>query len=245
MLRLDGVTIQAGTFRVDDLDLHVPQAEYFVLMGPTGSGKSLLVKAVCGLLRPRRGAVWIDGRDVTGLEPRRRRVGYVSQDCDLFPHLPVARNITFGLCRQGRSHRTALRAVAPLVDMLGLGGLLGRRTPNLSGGERQKVALARALATRPKVLLLDEPVSALDEPTRREICGELRRVQREFGVATLHVCHSLEETALVADRVGILIEGRLVQTGSLPDMIARPADAAVARLLNVPAGQSPPGPNAR
>ena len=245
MLRLDGVTIQAGAFRVVDVALHVPEGEYFVLMGPTGSGKSLLVKAVCGLLRPRRGAVWIDGTNVTRLEPRRRRVGYVSQDCDLFPHLRVARNITFGLCRRGRSHRAALRAVGPLVDMLGLGPLLNRRTPNLSGGERQKVALARALATRPKVLLLDEPVSALDEPTRREICRELRRVQRQFGVSTLHVCHSLEETALVADRVGILIEGRLAQTGTLPDLTARPANDAVARLLNVPAAQSPPGPNAR
>lgn len=233
MLRVERLCLQAGAFRIRDVSLRVESGTYFVLMGPTGSGKTLLLKCLCGLIRPAAGRILVDGRDVTGLEPRRRHIGYVPQDCALFPHMSVAKNITFSLRARGMRHRAALRQVRELIDTLEIARLLDRRTGGLSGGERQKVAVARALAATPKLLLLDEPVSSLDEPTRRETCTTLRRTQRALGISTLHVCHNLEEARSVSDRIGVMAGGRLVQTGPLAELLARPATAAVERLLNV------------
>lgn len=233
MIALKNLSLRAGRFLVEDVSLSLANAEYFVLMGPTGAGKTLLVKCICGLIRPFRGSVLLDGRDVTRLQPRLRRIGYVPQDCGLFPHLSVAANITFSLRARGISRRRAIDKVAPLVEMLSLGPLLQRGTRDLSGGERQKVALARALAAQPKAILLDEPVSALDEPTRREVCQELSRVQRRFGVTTIHVCHSTAEAESVADRIGIIHAGRLIQTGTMEQLTASPANETVSRLLSV------------
>jgi len=202
-------------------------------MGPTGSGKSLMIKSICGLARLKAGKVLLDGRDVTDLPARKRRVGYVPQDSGLFPHLNVERNIAFPLgLAQRRSARRGKR-VWPVAASLGIEHLLARRTPTLSGGERQKVALARALVARPKLLVLDEPVSALDEPTRRETCELLLRVQRQYKLTTLHICHSRSEAQQVADRVGVLSAGKLAQVGRLDRIAAAPANEAVARLLNV------------
>lgn len=233
MLSINNLCLRAGDFRVRNVALEVGASEYFVLMGRTGSGKSLLVKAVCGLIRAESGRVLIDDRDVTDDEPRRRRVGYVPQDSGLFPHLNVEGNLVFSLKARGMRRARAVGKVAPIVESLGIGDLLKRSTVNLSGGETQKVALGRALASDPVLLVLDEPVSALDEPTRREICAVLRRVQRQFGVATIHVCHSLAEARSVADRVGIMHAGRIVQTGEIDELAANPANDAVARLVNV------------
>jgi len=231
MLQAIHLHLRAGAFRVEDVSLSIAEGEYFVLMGPTGSGKSLLAKALCGLRRLESGTIGIDGRDVTRLEPRRRAIGYLPQSCALFPHERVARNVTFAGRVRGQSHRKALAAARPVIEMLGIADLMSRRTGSLSGGERQKVALARALTARPKVLILDEPLSALDEPTRREIAGELRHVQRALHVATLHICHSIQEAETLADRVGIMHGGKLVQAGPLDVLRQEPADAAVTRLL--------------
>lgn len=233
MIRIDRLRLRAGNFELDDVTLHVRPGEYFVLMGPTGSGKSLTIKAVSGLLRPSAGRIVIDGLDVTRLEPRDRAVGYMPQDCGLFPHLSVARNIAYSLGVVGASLASAIRVLSPLIDMLGIGHLLARKPRNLSGGEMQKVALARALAARPKVLLLDEPVSALDEPTRRGVCSDLRAVQQRLGISTIHVCHSLEEARSVADRVGVMQQGRILQCGAIQELSAAPASEQVARLMNV------------
>jgi ABC-type sugar transport system ATPase subunit len=238
MLNVQNLGFRVGGFELHDVCLHVEPAEYFVLMGATGSGKSLLIKSICGLLRAKSGRIMIDGRDVTELPPRLRNVGYVPQDSCLLPHLNVLRNVTFAMEVAGRSKKDAAEEIAPIVESLSIGALLERSTVNLSGGERQKVALARALASKPKLLLLDEPVSALDEPTRREICTVLRRVQREFGVATIHVCHSRTEAAAVHDRVGVMSQGRLVQVGPLDELTDNPADPAVRRLLCPPADET-------
>ena len=238
MLKVRNLGLRVGSFELRDVCLNVQPREYFVLMGATGSGKSLLVKSICGLIRAGAGRITIGERDVTGLPPRSRGVGYVPQDSCLMPHLNVLRNVTFALEVAGLSKKHAAGEIGPIVESLGIGGLLNRSTVNLSGGERQKVALARALASKPKLLLLDEPVSALDEPTRREICSVLGRVQREFGVATIHVCHSRQEAHAVHDRVGIMSEGRLVQTGSLDELTDNPADDAVRRLLCPPADKT-------
>jgi len=234
VLKVRNLRFSVGSFELHDVCLHVRDWEYFVLMGATGSGKSLLIKSICGLTRATAGRIMIGWRDVTDLPPRLRGVGYVPQDSCLMPHLNVLRNVTFALEVAGLSKKHAAEEIAPIVESLGIGGLLNRSTVNLSGGERQKVALARALASKPQLLVLDEPVSALDEPTRREICAVLRRVQREFSVTTIHVCHSRQEAHAVHDRVGIMSEGRLVQTGTLDELADNPADAAVRRLLCPP-----------
>ena len=233
MIRVRGLSFRAGDFAVQGVDLDVPAGQYFVLLGPNGSGKTLLIMCLSGLLRARTGAIHIGGREVTRLEPRLRGVGYVPQDYGLFPHLNVARNVTFALVARGTPHREALRRVAPLVETLDLGRLMDHWPRTLSGGERQKVALARALATRPKALLLDEPTSALDGPTRTEVLAQLRRLQADLGVTTLHVCHNLQEARAVAQRAGVMIAGRLVQTGPIEDLVRDPATPDVARLLEV------------
>jgi len=233
MLRADRVSLRVGEFDLRDISLEIAPSEYFVLMGPTGSGKSLFVKSICGLMRPDRGYIFIDGQNITDLEPRYRNIGYVPQHCALFPHMTVAKNITFALRLKGIRHATALEQLAALIEPLGLRPLLGRSVTNLSGGERQKVAVARALAVEPKLLVLDEPVSALDEPTRHEVCLELRTLQRSLHIPTIHICHSVVEARLVSDRVGVFVKGRLAQTGDLDTLTAHPANDAVARLLNV------------
>ena len=209
MLKVDGLTVRLGDFLLDGVSLEVQSEEYFVLMGPNGSGKSVLIKLIGGLLRPDHGSVRVAGRDVTDLEPRQRGMGYVPQDGALFPHLSVAKNIAFALRIRGVRLASALRQLGPLIQMLKLEDLLQRRPGTLSGGERQKVALARALAFKPKLLLLDEPVSALDQETRKTVCEYLRRIQRELKVTTLHVCHDGEEARSVADRIGLMSQGKL------------------------------------
>ena len=231
-LEVVDLTLHAGSFAVQDISLTVGEGEYFVLMGMTGCGKSLLLKAVCGLARIARGQVRLHNRDITALEARFRNIGYVPQDGGLFPHLDVLHNILFPLTVAGTNGAAARSAVEGIVACLGLEKLLARSVAYLSGGERQKVALARALARKPELLVLDEPVCALDEPTRRDTCRELRRVQKEFGVATVHVCHSRDEAALVSDRVGVMCEGRLLEIGTLAELTTRSDHGAVQRLLN-------------
>ncbi len=231
-LEVSDLTLRAGSFAVQDISFAVSEGEYFVLMGMTGSGKSLLLKAICGLARISRGRVTLHSRDVTALEARFRNIGYVPQDGGLFPHLDVLHNVIFPLTVAGMKRAAARQTVDGIVACLGLESLLARSVAYLSGGERQKVALARALARKPELLVLDEPVCALDEPTRRDTCRELRRVQKEFGVATIHVCHSRDEATLVSDRVGVMCEGRLLATGTLEELATQSDHAAVQRLLN-------------
>jgi len=243
MIETRNLSLKVGDFQLRDICLTIEPDEYFVLLGPTGSGKTLFVTCLCGLIRASGGTVHIGGKDVTDCEPRLRGIGYVPQDCGLFPHMSVAGNLTFSLRAQGQSHKRALKHIHPLIETLRLRPLLARSPSGLSGGERQMVALGRALATQPNLLVLDEAVSALDEPTRQKVCTELRRVQRELRVATIHICHNLDEALVVADRAGIMQEGRLVQTGTLEELMRKPQSETVARLLraeNIFSGKAAP-----
>lgn len=212
-LEVHDASLRAGDFEVRDVNLDVAAGEYFMLMGHTGAGKTLLMKAICGLQPLTAGRVGIAGEDVTDLEPRARRIGYVPQDSALFPHLDVRANIVFALDLLGLDRPEAAARAESLAGELGIAHLLARRVRGLSGGERQKVALARALVRHPRLLLLDEPVSALDEKARDEICALLKRVHREHDLTTLHICHNRAEVERLGDRVGVMNAGRLISDG--------------------------------
>jgi len=209
-LEIRNVVIHAGNFTVDAGSLTVYPGEYFILMGHTGAGKSLLMKAICGLQPISAGSFLIDDVDITDTEPRNRHIGYVPQDSGLFPHLKVRENILFALDVLGVQKKESLDRVTHLAEQFGIYGLLDRTVNALSGGERQKVALARAIVRRPHLLLLDEPVSALDEKTHIEICSLLKRIHHEYGHTTIHICHNLREAKNLGDRTAVMNAGRFV-----------------------------------
>jgi ABC-type sugar transport system ATPase subunit len=233
MIRTERLNFSIGEFALRDVTLEVREGEYFVLLGKPGSGKTLFLECLAGLKRISNGTITIGGRRVERAEPRDRGIGYVPQDYALFAAHNVRKNIEFGLrVRRYPPSRRRERA-RQLAVMLGIENLLGRSTEGLSGGERQRVALARALSAEPGILLLDEPVSALDDETREGILVELRRIQRQTKTTTIHVCHDLSEMRCVADRVGILRDGRLIQVGSPDEVSRRPAEPHVARLFRL------------
>lgn len=204
MIAITHLCLRAGSFALDDLSLHVATGEYAVLMGQTGCGKTTLLEAVCGLKPVRGGRIVLLDRDVTHLPPQARDVGYMPQDLALFPTLTVRDHLAFALEVRRCPAPTIAARVTELADLLGITRLLSRHPRGLSGGESQRVALGRALSFRPRILLLDEPLSALDEDTRGEMVELLRAVQKQTGVTTLHVTHSLTEARKLADRLFIL-----------------------------------------
>jgi ABC-type sugar transport system ATPase subunit len=223
VIAVEGLSVRAGAFAVEGLSFAVGTGEYAVLMGRTGCGKTTLLEAICGLKSVRAGRVRLLGRDVTSLPPADRGVGYVPQDLALFPTLTVREHLGFALEVRRWNPKEAARRVDELTAMLGIGHLLDRRPQGLSGGESQRVALGRALAFRPGVLLLDEPLSALDEDTRAGMYGLLRSVQRQTGVTTLHVTHSRAEARALADRLFVFEQGALREA---PPASLRDAPAA-------------------
>ena len=201
MISLSDVTICQGGFSLRGVSLEVPTGQYGVLMGKTGTGKTTLLEAICGLRPLTAGRIRLMGRDVTNLRPAARGLGYVPQDGSLFARLTVREHLAFALVIR-RWNRAAIdRRVAELAQLLGIEPLLDRRPHGLSGGEIQRVALGRALAMHPGVLLLDEPLSALDEDTRQEMYDLLRSVRRQTGATVLHVTHNRSEAERLADRV--------------------------------------------
>lgn len=231
MIRAEHISFSVGDFHLRDFSLEVDKGSYFVMLGPPGSGKTVFLECLCGLRRVGGGRIFIDGRNVTKLEPRLRGIGYVPQDYALFPHLSVSQNIGFGLKAQHCSRDDISSKVGIIAEMLGISSLLGRRVTDLSGGEKQRTALARALVMEPKVLLLDEPVCALDEETRQSVCAMLHHVQRELGLSVVHVSHNLEEAFSVADSAAILNEGVLQQFGALDALLRKPENEFVARFM--------------
>lgn len=231
MICIERLCFRVGNFALRDVSLSVDEGEYFVLLGPSGAGKTLLLECLCGLNRIESGRILLGGADVTGWEPRRRQIGYLPQDYALFPHRTVRENVGFGLTRPREDRASTACRVDKLLEMTGIAHLAQRYPHHLSGGERQRVALARALAIEPQALLLDEPVSALDEQTRDALCQQLRRLQQTTHTTTLHVCHNFAEMLAVADRVGIIYSGEVLQVGTPREVLERPRNRLVAQFV--------------
>jgi len=212
MIRLENIAARAGAFALDAISFTVPTGAYGVLMGSTGGGKTTLLEIICGLRQPSSGRVWLGERDVTDLPPGERGLGYVPQDGALFPTMTVREQLGFALRLRQTPAADITRRVAELAGQLGIAPLLDRRPDGLSGGERQRVALGRALAARPQVLLLDEPLSALDDERRDALAELLSTVQRETKVSVLHVTHQRDEAERLADVLFRLVDGRIVET---------------------------------
>lgn len=232
-LSLDDVTVRFGDVTaVDAVSLSIPRGEVFALLGPSGSGKSSLLRAIAGL-EPCTGEIAFDGESVMRMPPHKRRFALMFQDGQLFPHLDVAGNVGYALRVSGGATRPAVaERVGELLELVGLRGFEVRRVTDLSGGEQQRVALARSLAASPRVLLLDEPLSSLDRELRERLAGELHDILRAAGVTAILVTHDHDEAGVIADRVGILDAGRLVQTGTLAELRADPVSERVGRFLS-------------
>ena len=201
------------------------------LLGPSGSGKTTLLRIIAGFIAPDRGRIHFADLDVTDVPVWKRRIGMVFQSYALFPHMSVHQNVIYGLHRRGIDGATAQREVARVLDLVHLTGFEQRRPKELSGGQQQRVALARAIVTQPQVLLLDEPLSALDRRLRQEMQVELRRIQRESGLTTIFVTHDQEEALTLSDRVAILDRGRIVQEGAPAEIYERPRTRFAASFL--------------
>lgn len=211
MIAVSNLSLRVGAFAVEGLSFSVATGQYAVLMGKTGSGKTTILEALCGLRPVQGGGVRLFDRDVTRAKPAERGIGYVPQDLALFQTMTVREHLTFALAIRRWSRTDMERRVTELADLLGIGALLERKPRGLSGGESQRVALGRALAFHPRLLLLDEPLSALDDETRQEMYALLRSVQRQTGVTALHVTHNTSEAEQLADRVLVLREGKIVE----------------------------------
>jgi thiamine transport system ATP-binding protein len=230
MLAVEGLTVRYGAVTaVSEVDIEVPDGEVLALLGPSGCGKSTLLRAVAGLEPPAGGTVRWDDTDLADVPVHRRGFGLVFQDGQLFPHRDVAGNVAFGLRMRGLPNRGA--RVAELLDMVGLAGYEHRRVTELSGGEQQRVALARALAPRPRLLLLDEPLSALDRALREQLAMDLAGVLRVAGATALVVTHDHDEAFTIADRVAVMRAGRIVQVGPPQEVWRQPVDEETARFL--------------
>ncbi|WP_300403153.1 ABC transporter ATP-binding protein [Nocardioides sp.] len=229
-LRLAGLTKSFAAFTaVDDLDLDVPRGSFFALLGPSGCGKTTTLRMVAGLDSPTSGTITLAGQDITRSKPYQRPVNTVFQSYALFPHLDIFENVAFGLRR--RKQRDVETQVADMLDLVELGSQARKRPAQLSGGQQQRVALARALINKPEVLLLDEPLGALDLKLRRSMQIELKRIQTEVGLTFIHVTHDQEEAMTMADTVAVMNKGLIEQMGAPAELYENPRSTFVANFL--------------
>ncbi|MGZ0712898.1 ABC transporter ATP-binding protein (plasmid) [Coraliomargarita sp. W4R53] len=215
------------------VNLDVEPGEFVSLLGPSGCGKTTALRVLAGLERASGGAVYLGGRDVSHVPTNKRDIGMVFQSYSLFPHLDALDNTAFGLRRRGVGRAEAVKRAGDALELVGLGHLADRFSHQLSGGQQQRVALARALVTEPRVLLLDEPLSALDAKVRVQLRDEIRRIQLRLGITTVFVTHDQEEALAVSDRIAVMSAGRIEQVGTPEDLYLRPASAEVAAFVGL------------
>ncbi|MFJ1993256.1 ABC transporter ATP-binding protein [Streptomyces asiaticus] len=229
-VRLDRISKTYGSFTaVHPLDLHIPAGSFFALLGASGCGKTTTLRMIAGLEDPTTGTVQLAGEDITVLPPHKRPVNTVFQSYALFPHLDIFENVAFGLRRRGV--KSVKKQVAEMLELVQLGDFARRKPQQLSGGQQQRVAVARALINHPRVLLLDEPLGALDLKLRRQMQLELKRIQTEVGITFVHVTHDQEEAMTMADTVAVMNGGRVEQRGAPADLYENPGTTFVANFL--------------
>ena len=234
MIEIKNLSLKLGDFSLQEINMQIKEGEYYVILGPTGAGKTVLIECIAGLHRIKQGDVYCNGINITNHVPEERNIGYVPQDYVLFPFLKVSENIAFGLTRSGEDKEKIRDRVETIAGFMGVSHLLQRDIRSLSGGEKQRVALARALAPSPRILLLDEPLGALDLQTSRNLRLELRRVHRELGIITVHITHDLMEAVELADRVAILQDGRIEQIAEPERVLFYPEGETVSDFIGGP-----------
>jgi len=233
-VRLDGVKKSYGdVVAVDGIELDVAQGEFFTMLGPSGSGKTTMLRLIAGFESPDEGRVLLQGTDVTAQPPYARDVNTVFQDYALFPHMTVGENVAYGLKIKRVKRPERVKRTAEVLELVRLGGLMARKPSQLSGGQRQRVALARAIVNHPKVLLLDEPLGALDLKLRQDMQIELKRIQREIGITFVYVTHDQEEALTMSDRLAVFNAGRIEQVGSPAEVYEHPQTEFVAGFVGV------------
>jgi molybdate transport system ATP-binding protein/molybdate/tungstate transport system ATP-binding protein len=230
---MSNVSMELGNFRLADFNLEVRDGEYYILLGPTGAGKSLILETVAGLRSVSSGRIEVDGKDVTGLPPEKRSMGYVPQDGLLMPFLNVRDNIFFSAGIRGIPEKSLIPFFNYLTDVLEIGSILNERGSTLSGGERQKTAIARAMLLKPRLLLLDEPLSSLDLPVKRKIIKALGEIHADTGVTFLHVTHDQDEAFMLGDVISVLIKGKIEQTSRKNRLYYFPRTLQVARFTGM------------
>ena len=216
---------------LDGIDLEIPSGEFVSFLGPSGCGKTTALRLVAGFDRPTSGRVLVDGKDITGVPPNRRDIGMVFQAYSLFPNMTAVRNVEFGLRVRGQGRGDRRQRALELLELVGLGNAADRYPHQLSGGMQQRVALARALAIEPRLLLLDEPLSALDAKVRVQLREEIRRIQTRLGITTIYVTHDQEEALSISDRVAVLSHGRIEQIGTPAEIYGAPSTPFVAEFV--------------
>jgi len=231
MIRIMNLCRNWRGFSLKDINLEIKKGEYFIILGPTGAGKTLLLETIAGFHLPDSGSIYIDDRDVTFLPPEKRKIGFVYQDFMLFPHKNVFENIAFGLKIKGE--KNIEKQVKKIAELLGVENLLHRYPKTLSGGEKQRVSIARALIIKPKILLMDEPLSALDAVTQKKVREELRRIHNETGITTLHVTHNHEEALILGEKIGIMNKGEIIQVGTPQEVFRKPKTEFIANFVGV------------
>ncbi len=231
-VKVKNLTVVQGDFLLDSIDLKTEGCQYFVILGPTGSGKSTLLKSLLGLYKPCGGEIYINGEEITNHLIESRNTGYIPQDLALFPHLNVQRNIAYGMEVSGLTKKRQKEKIERICEWLHIRDLLERSPQGLSGGEKQKVALARALVNDPQLLLLDEPFSAIDRATRREIWTEMLAVINKLEIPVIHVTHDLEEAYALGEEFAVMINGQIKQQGSREEVFQRPRTRRIAHFLS-------------
>jgi ABC-type Fe3+/spermidine/putrescine transport system ATPase subunit len=228
LIIVEDLEVKLKNFRLKNINLEIRSGEYYLLLGPSGVGKTVIVETIAGLHRQQKGKILLDGKDVSGLPPNLRQIAFVPQDLSLFPHLTVLENTLFGAKIKGLSPAEYHSRLIDLIQVLQIDHRLTAFPHSLSGGEKQRVALARALLTEPKILLLDEPLSALDPPIRRHLQKVLKEIHSHFGVTILQVTHDQEEAFILADVISVMIDGAIVQTGKRNCVYFYPAKQKIA-----------------
>lgn len=233
MLEIQKLCVEAGSFALNDVSVTVPSSSCHVILGPTGSGKSLFLESLIGLRKHKSGNIFLDGEEITHLPIEKRNLSYVPQDLALFPHMTVRENIFYPMKMKNLKRHTGIGIVKDLIDSLGIERLLDRSVRNLSGGERQRIALARAVASGCRYLVLDEPLSALHESLKRELWHVIKILQDHYALGILTVTHDLDEAFFLADSISIVLEGRIRRQGSKEQVYTSPVNLEVAEFLGM------------